>query len=110
MPKNYKICNRCVMDTSAIDITFSREGYCNFCSDYLDKSSFILSHDNPEKLSIRKLYFDTIKKEGERKQYDCIVGVSGGVDSSWTLKLVKDEGLRPLAVHLDNGESFCPYL
>ena len=48
-------------------------------------------------------FVKAVKKSGRGKTYDCIVGVSGGVDSSWTLAEVKRLGLRPLAVHMDNG-------
>lgn len=93
-------CNRCLMDTSAIDITFDSEGNCNYCSEFLN----VLSTKHlSNKVNERANFITKIKEEGKNKKYDCIVGVSGGVDSSYTLHLVKEQGLRPLAVHMDNG-------
>jgi N-acetyl sugar amidotransferase len=96
--KDYQICTECVMDTSDPNITFDENGICSHCRsfnfvDFKDFSneSILLSHIN------------IIKKAGRRKKYDCIIGVSGGVDSSYVAYLVKKYGLRPLAIHLDNG-------
>lgn len=101
--KPYQQCNRCVMDTSASDISFDNVGNCNFCNDFLDKSSHIVFEDsNVKQLRLKELVYK-IKKSGKSKKYDCIVGVSGGVDSSWTLVEAVRLGLRPLAVHMDNG-------
>ncbi|WP_141054004.1 N-acetyl sugar amidotransferase [Aliarcobacter cryaerophilus] len=95
----YKQCKRCVMDTTAQDIIFDDDGNCNYCNDFIEKlkkPTFKID------LSLEKLV-SQIKNDGKNKQYDCIVGVSGGVDSSYTLVKVKELGLRPLAVHMDNG-------
>jgi N-acetyl sugar amidotransferase len=103
MNLEYKICSRCVMDTSALDITFDENGHCNYCSDFLKNSSHIIFKDP----TIQKQELDNlitkIKKSGKGKRYDCIVGVSGGVDSSWALVKAVELGLKPLAVHMDNG-------
>jgi len=98
----YRICTRCVMDTSDPNITFDEKGVCNHCRkhDYL-VSKFIHS-GNDGRRRLEKIV-EGFKKEGEGKQYDCVIGVSGGVDSSHVAYLVKKLGLRPLAVHLDNG-------
>ena len=92
-------CKRCIMDSSVSGITFDRNGICNFCSDYLKSS-------HSDNTSLDSHAFDNllsqIKRLGRHKQYDCIVGVSGGVDSSWVL-VQAVSGLRPLAVHMDNG-------
>lgn len=99
--RNYKVCTRCVMDTTDSDIIFDKRGVCNYC--YL--------HDRLEKINpkgkigqqkINKIV-EEIKKKGKNKKYDCIIGVSGGTDSSYILYLAKKAGLKPLAVHLDNG-------
>lgn len=95
--KDYKVCQRCVMDTSAEDITFDSEGICNYCTEYLES----LNHVIPS-LSIVQ-FFEKIKKDGVNKEYDTIIGVSGGVDSSFVLHLAKEHSLRPLVIHLDNG-------
>lgn len=94
-------CNRCVMDTSAQNITFDRDGYCNYCNDFLNR----LTNTNYNQPRIADLddFISKIKLEGKNKPYDCIVGVSGGVDSSYALHLAVKHGLRPLAVHMDNG-------
>lgn len=91
------------MDTTARDIVFDEQGVCNYCTDFLERSSHVI-FQNPE--TRRKELDDLvhrIKKGGEGKRYDCIVGVSGGVDSSWVLVKAVELGLRPLAVHMDNG-------
>jgi len=93
-----KRCKRCLMDETAEGIIFTETG-CNYCDDFLK----ILN--NPHKrinLDLDNLV-EKIKEEGKNKPYDCIVGLSGGVDSSYTLVKVKELGLRPLAVHMDNG-------
>jgi N-acetyl sugar amidotransferase len=101
--KAYQQCTRCIMDTSAIDITFDDDGVCNFCTEFLANSSSVLNEN--KEIKARKLVdlVDQIKAAGRGKRYDCIIGVSGGVDSSWVLVQAVDLGLRPLAVHMDNG-------
>ncbi len=99
----YQQCTRCVMDTTALDITFDDDGVCNYCTDFLKRSSHIIHEDPIQKEARLNALVAKIKEAGLGKPYDCIVGVSGGVDSSWTLVEVKRLGLRPLAVHMDNG-------
>ncbi len=99
----YQVCTRCVMDSSAVDIQFDKEGICNYCTNFLHGSSNTLKLSSSEKENKLKNLIDSIKNEGKGKQYDCIVGVSGGVDSSWVLVQAVKLGLRPLAVHMDNG-------
>lgn len=96
-------CTRCVMDTTAKNIKFDKNGICNFCTEFLNRSSHII-HENPDEKKERlNTLITSVKKTGRGKPYDCVVGVSGGVDSSCTLVKVKELGLRPLAVHMDNG-------
>ena len=92
------------MDTTANNIKFDKNNYCNYCSDFLKKY--------PPNKTKKKVFRDKslllklvneCKKNGHGKKYDCIIGLSGGIDSSWTLIEVKRLGLRPLAVHFDNG-------
>jgi N-acetyl sugar amidotransferase len=99
---HYQRCTRCVMDTTASDIIFDIAGHCNFCSDYLAKfgRSSVENSNSGETL---RLFVEKVKKQGKGKPYDCVVGISGGVDSSWTLVKAVELGLRPLAVHMDNG-------
>jgi len=98
-----KICSRCVMDTTATEITFDQKGICNFCHQYdnVTKKDLHVDKDGEKRLNnlIKK-----IKKDGINRQYDCLIGISGGVDSSYVAYLVKKAyGLRALAIHLDNG-------
>ncbi|MCF8337125.1 MAG: N-acetyl sugar amidotransferase [Bacteroidales bacterium] len=89
------------MDTTVPEIRFNENGICNFCltHDEMD-NKYPLNKDGHEKL---QSIADKIKRQGKEKQYDCIVGVSGGRDSTYTLYQVVRLGLRPLAVHFDNG-------
>ena len=91
------------MDTSAPDITFDRTGICNYCTDFLARAGHILHEDSQIKAARLHAFVAKVKERGRGKAYDCIVGVSGGVDSSWVLVKTVELGLRPLAVHMDNG-------
>jgi len=91
------------MDTSAPDITFEKDGKCNYCSDFLKRANHILLEDNAVKAERLRAFVADVKNRGRGSAYDCIVGVSGGVDSSWVLVNAVELGLRPLAVHMDNG-------
>lgn len=104
MEKEYKICTRCVMDTTDPDIKFDENGLCNHCSNAIKGLNDIYFIAEEIKRSRLESIVDKIKKEGEGKKYDCIIGLSGGVDSSYLAYVaVKKLKLRPLAVHLDNG-------
>ena len=98
--QTYQICTRCVMDTSDQDIVFDSNGVCNHCTTGIEQAKRAPSPEEKEK-ELSKL-ITNIKKSGEGKKYDCVVGVSGGVDSSYVAYLSKEWGLRPLCVHLDN--------
>lgn len=101
MCTSQRICTRCVYDTTISEIVFDGDGVCQFCR----------IHDEMEKLypqgeAARTRLADLtgrIKAAGRGRPYDCVVGVSGGVDSIYTLLMAKRLGLRPLAVHFDNG-------
>ena len=101
--EGYQICNNCIMDTSDPEITFNHSGRCNHCSQTKNYSC----EENKAYEQVFQRYVDSfiakIKSDGKGKPYDCIIGVSGGVDSSYVAWLVKEKGLRPLAIHLDNG-------
>ncbi len=99
----YQVCTRCVMDTSTKEIVFDDQGVCNFCTTFLENSGHILHMPNSERDHILAALVEKVKHEGVGKPYDCIIGVSGGVDSSWALLKAVELGLRPLAVHMDNG-------
>lgn len=99
---NQKVCARCVMDISDPDIQFDENGLCNHCRRY--KKIMDKGYSDKEKEQKLKRLVDKIKRAGRNKEYDCIIGVSGGVDSTTVAYTVKKKlGLRPLAVHLDNG-------
>lgn len=91
------------MDDSASDF-IAKTGGCNYCDDFFfasrDPKRVVGSKEKESKLSEM---VSLTQKLGHNKPYDCIVGVSGGADSSWTLVKVIELGLRPLAVHMDNG-------
>lgn len=101
--KQYRICDRCVMDTSVPDISFNENMICNYCITLEERSKHVLNIQDTERDLRRKKLINTVKHAGRGKPYDCIVGVSGGVDSSFALVKAVSEGLRPLAVHMDNG-------
>lgn len=97
-----KVCTRCVMDTTDCEIVFDEYGVCNHCHEY-DKTKRNLIFDSNERQKSLDKIIQKIKEKGKGKKYDCIVGVSGGVDSSYVAYLAKQWGLKALLVHLDNG-------
>jgi N-acetyl sugar amidotransferase len=98
----YRICSRCIMDTSDAEITFDEDGVCNHCHEY-ERRVAAEVFPPPEGHRLLAATVAQIKREGRRRRYDCILGLSGGVDSSYVAYLTKQLGLRPLALHLDNG-------
>jgi N-acetyl sugar amidotransferase len=100
---NLRTCTRCIMDESAVDIEFDEDGVCNYCKGFVEKQQKYLPLSEEDRLRRLNALVDRVKESGRGKRYDCIVGLSGGVDSSWTLVQVVRLGLRPLAVHMDNG-------
>lgn len=96
-------CTRCIMDTSAAGITFDQRGVCSYCTEFLTDKFKVLAVDPDERERRLRSLVDTIKTQGKGKKYDCVIGISGGVDSSWVLVQAVRLGLRPLAVHMDNG-------
>lgn len=91
------------MDTSATDISFDEHGVCSYCTEFLSRSGHILHKEPLQRTQELNTFVAKVKAEGKGKPYDCIIGVSGGVDSSWVLVQAVKLGLRPLAVHMDNG-------
>jgi N-acetyl sugar amidotransferase len=91
------------MDTSAPDIRFDADGICNYCVEFLASRARYLEEDPERRQRKFEQLLQEVRSAGRGKRYDCIIGVSGGVDSSWVLALAVDHGLRPLAVHMDNG-------
>jgi N-acetyl sugar amidotransferase len=98
----YQQCKRCVMDTSDAEIRFDEHGFCNHCTDYFELISHQVYQGEASDKKLEQLVTE-VKIAGKNKAYDCIIGVSGGVDSIFTASLAKKMGLRVLAVHMDNG-------
>lgn len=99
----YRQCVLTVMDNIADeDIRFDEKGVCNYYYDYkkAEAEGVFTGQEGEAKL---EEFVNKIKKDGKGSQYDCLIGLSGGVDSTYVAWLVKSKGLRPLAVHLDNG-------
>lgn len=96
-----QICTRCIYDESVPSITFDEEGVCNYCKmvDML-ADEYQTGKEKGEATFLKIV--DEIKKAGAGKKYDCIIGVSGGTDSSFMVYWAVQHGLRPLAVHYDN--------
>lgn len=99
---DYQICTRCIMDTTDPHITFDAQGVCSHCKSYDIKHEKIGYKKGPSEIELERIVKE-LKDQGKNKQYDCIVGISGGVDSSYLLYLAHSLQLRPLAVHVDAG-------
>ncbi len=95
------ICNRCIYDERVPSITFDEHGVCNYCA-MVDKLVEQYHTGTPAGEAVLASIVDQIKRDGAGKKYDCVVGVSGGTDSSFMLYKAVEWGLRPLAVHYDN--------
>lgn len=99
----YQICTKTVMDTSDPDITFDKHGISNH---YWDFENVVKPNWHPDAEGRKQLerIVDAIKVAGRGKEFDCILGLSGGVDSSYMLHvMVREFGLRPLVFHVDGG-------
>lgn len=99
---NTQICNRCVMDSTDRSIVFDEIGNCNYCTDIVRRmdSEYFPNAEGAKRLDAM---MEKIKSEGKGRPYDCMVGVSGGLDSSYVLYLGKRFDLRMLCVHIDDG-------
>ena len=102
--KEIKYCKRCVMnDESDSHITFDENGYCNYCTSALSEINTTVYFPNEKGKNKLDEMIDKIKRENKSKAYDCIMGISGGLDSSYLAYLGYKWGLRILAVHIDDG-------
>lgn len=101
--REYQICTNCVMDTTDFKISFDEKGVCDHCNTfYKNILPYWHTDERGEKLLWKTI--DKIKEEGKGKEFDCIMGMSGGVDSSYLTYVVKEKyGLRPLVFHVDAG-------
>ncbi len=96
-----KICTRCIYDSNTPGIKFNDQGVCNYCKQ-VDTLCETYQTGLPEGEKKLLKIITQIKREGKGKKYDCVIGVSGGTDSSFLLLKALEWGLRPLAVHYDN--------
>lgn len=95
-------CKTCVMDTTDSEIKFDHMGVCNYCNNYLLENS-VLTLTQKQKTKRFDDLIQKIKLSGHGKEYDCVVGLSGGLDSSYLIFKMKEWGLRALVVHVDTG-------
>lgn len=103
MITEYKICTNCVMDTSDSRIIFDEKGVCDHCNDFYNNVKPKWVTDDRGKAELQRI-MEKIKRDGQKRDFDCLLGLSGGVDSSYMLHLaVKEFGLRPLVFHVDGG-------
>ena len=101
--KEVKVCSHCVMNSTDSDIRFDKDGSCNWCRNYEEVILPYWNYGKGHEKDLENLIAD-IKKSGEGKDYDCLIGLSGGLDSSYMLHLaVKEWGLRPFVFHIDAG-------
>jgi N-acetyl sugar amidotransferase len=98
---NLKVCSRCIYDERVSSILFDENGICNYCHQIEQLKEEYGTGKKKGNENFKKIIRE-IKKSGEGKKYDCVLGVSGGTDSSYMLYLAKEWGLKPLAVHYDN--------
>ena len=102
--REYQRCTRCVMDTTDPEITFDKDGICSHCQLYENeqKEQWLPNKDGKKKLD---KIIDQIKRDGKNSEYDCVIGLSGGVDSSYVAYILKKlyPELRILAIHIDGG-------
>lgn len=97
----FKSCSRCLIDSKIPGVLFDDNNLCNYCNMHDEQvNKYPLNEEGKKQLDA---LVKSIKIKCKNKKYDCIVGVSGGTDSTYALYIVKKLGLRPLAVHFDNG-------
>lgn len=102
MSREYKICTRCIMDTTDPNISFDKDGVCSNCHKYDEDVQLYGYKQGISEKSLHNLITE-MKREGNGKEYDCILGISGGVDSAYMAYMATKLGLRILAVHVDAG-------
>jgi N-acetyl sugar amidotransferase len=101
--RSYQVCSTCVMDTTDSAITFDSAGVCDHCRTYHSDIAPNWHTDERGRAELERMV-QGIKKAGEGREFDCIIGVSGGIDSSYLTYVAKTEmGLRPLVFHVDAG-------
>ena len=103
MNTKIQVCKNCIMDSTDESIVFDQDGICDYCHNFYNN---ILPYWKPNEEGEEKLMklIDKIKSESKNKDYDCIIGISGGLDSSYAVYVAKEiMGLRPLVFHVDAG-------
>lgn len=99
----HQVCSNCVMDTTAPHISFDERGWCNYCRNYY-QNILPAWHPNEKGEKMLAPLIEKIKKEGKGRDHDCLIGISGGMDSSYVTYFAKEKlGLRPLMLHVDAG-------
>ena len=101
--RKFTVCTRCVMDTTDSKIIFDENGVCDHCSDFDQNVKPSWHTDERGDTELKKI-IAKVKEDGKGRDFDCIIGMSGGADSSYLLHVaVKEYGLRPLVFHVDGG-------
>ena len=104
MSTRLQVCSRCVMDTTAEEITFDSQGVCSFCHTFDRRIKPILERNRRgEGRDLLQAVVEQMKRAGQGKPYDCLIGLSGGADSSYMIHVVSTLGLRPLVTSVDTG-------
>lgn len=101
--EQYQVCSNCIMDTTDSTINFDEKGQCEYCQNYYNN---ILPNWHPDEQGEKEIMkvIEKIKKDGAGKDHDCLIGISGGLDSSYLVYIAKEKfGLRPLLFHVDAG-------
>lgn len=102
MTGHYQICTTCVMDTSDSKIVFDQNGVCDHCNTFFHHTLPNWNYGKQRTHALEKLV-NSIKEYGRGKDFDCIIGMSGGIDSSYLTYIAVKQGLRPLVFHVDGG-------
>jgi N-acetyl sugar amidotransferase len=104
MNMHYRQCTKCILDTNDDpNIRFDNNGICSYCHSFEQDYGNLLRMSPQEKSAKLESLVVKMKEDGKNKKYDCICGISGGVDSSYLAAKAKELGLRALLVHFDNG-------
>ena len=103
MRNSQKICSRCIMDISDSKIEFGADGLCEYCINFDNNIEPNWINSKKNQLELEKIS-NKIRKEGKNKDFDCIIGLSGGLDSSYAAFVAKEKmDLNPLFFHVDAG-------
>jgi N-acetyl sugar amidotransferase len=100
---SFTMCSRCILDTGIASVKLDENGVCNYCHKYDEMAARTIGRDREKRYKEFAAIVKRMKEDGRNKKYDCILGLSGGMDSSYLALITKEYGLRPLVVHFDNG-------